>query len=650
MPAEQVKKLHARRSFLEPLRTPKLPKSSHAAGAVPASATKSVTPTSTYEWLQLASHLLIAGDGNNEAEERVLSVCEEAAAMLLEDDAKSRAAAAASKAPTAAEAEAAAFSPREGDDTGDGGAEGDPSRGDDDPAAADGHAPSTERLQAAYLLTAAAVAAAEAHRLPAIEAGVRIARAAVEAYRCPMTACALATACMRWAASARDGGSRTAAQQTALAVIAATHSDLLSSDAPPEEEAGYVLRMTWLLAGAGAVDEARAPLTAVLRQNPKSYMGLLLLALLHAAEGDYDRARDAAVHLLEAYPDDVVGVVVHAAVRCRCRLPDAVDAQGKDATASVSGTGGGGSSEEAAEALAVAMARIASLDAAATSATSAGVKKKSLKGLCTHCAPDEDVEGGPKHSAAELRRRVVGHWALLSHVAGRLGCTTMAEVAADAGIDAVTQSRLLYRRSFADLQCSQARLALTRLRESIVAHRVHHVRGPTAVLVRDVNLLGTFDFDAVSACDPHRMVAGLPLSSGVAGGVRGASSLLADTAAQRLLPPGVFDSVASTLLAAVEVYPNHAEAHALLGVARLLEASQSDLPSDTRHNRLQEAGRHFMDAVRADGELTEAYLGAGVVAEAQGAMNESFDFYTSAAEVSARAPLIPWQYFDYLYQ
>ncbi|KAG5494913.1 hypothetical protein JIQ42_02529 [Leishmania sp. Namibia] len=146
------------------------------------------------------------------------------------------------------------------------------------------------------------------------------------------------------------------------------------------------------------------------------------------------------------------------------------------------------------------------------------------------------------------------------------------------------------------------------------------------------------------------MIDNLPLTSGVAESSRGAFSLFPDSDTQRLLPSKLFDDVASTLLAALEACPNHGEGHALLGVTRLLEASQPDLPSDTRHNRLQEAARHFMNAVQADAAMPEAYLGAGVVAEAQGAMDESFDFYASAAEVSVQAPLIPWQYFDYLYQ
>ncbi|KAG5470761.1 hypothetical protein LSCM1_02010 [Leishmania martiniquensis] len=632
MSAERPPKLHAKRSFLDPLRAPHLSmptKGKHSSS----NALASWTPTSALEWLQLASHLLTAGGGNDEVEERVLMVCEEAAAMLLEADAKSRADAK-SKAATA-EAESGMFSPKEGDDAKNDGEEEGCDAGDGAALAANEDPPSIERLQAAYLLTAAAVAAVEAHWLPAAWSAVRLARAAVEAYRCPMTACTLAMACMRWGKTSRDISSREAAFQTVLTIIAAASEDLLSCETLPEDEVGYLLRMTWMLVGVGAADSARKQLTAVLQHNSRSYMGLLLLALLHAAEGDYDNAMNALIHLLNVYPDDVVGVVVLAAVQRKRWAPELADGHGKDA---------------AAEELAVAMARIEKLGDEAASAVVSGLKKKSLKGLCLHCAPDEEVEGGPKHSSGELKRRVVGHWALLSHVATRLGCTTVAEVAIEAGVSVVTQCKMLYRHSFADLQCSRARLMLARLMEDIAAQQAHRNGALPVSMVRRLNLIGTLDFDATSYVSPPRMAAGLPLTSGVTDSSRGTAGLFPDSETQRLLPSKVFDDVASTLLAAVEASPNHGEGHELLGVVRLLEASQLDLPSDTRHNRLQEAGGHFMNAMQADAALPEAYLGAGVVAEAQGATAESFDFYTSAAEVFAQAPLIPWQYFDYLYQ
>ncbi|GET91692.1 hypothetical protein, conserved [Leishmania tarentolae] len=636
MPAEKPNTIHTKRSFLQPLRPPEALAPATNEGKSSVSAVKPWTPTSALEWLRLASHLLIARGDNSEVEERVLMVCEEAAAMLLEEDAKSRTSAKA-KTPMVAEAEVAVYSAKEGDtshDRTEGNAV-DDAGNESTFGAAEEEPPSTERLQAAYLLTAAAVAAAEAHQLPAAESAVRLARAAVEAHRCPMTACTLAMACMRWGMVSRDINSRTAAFQTALSVITAESRDILEREALPEEDARYVLRMAWMLVGMGAADNARSQLIVVLQHNPKSYMGLLLLTLLHAAEGNYDDANKAVMHLLSGYPNDVVAIIVHVAVQRKCRLPDSADGQGQDTTA---------------EELAVAMARIAKLSDEAAGAEAAALKKKSLKGLCTHCAPDENVEGGPKHSFGELKRRIVGHWALLSHVATRLGCTTVAEVATEAGTDAVTKSKMLYRRSFADLQCSQARLSLIRLRESIAAQQVQHGSSLSVSLVRDMNLLGTLDFDTTASADVARMLAGLPLTSHVADRVRGTFSLFPGSETQRLLPSKLFDAVALTLLAAVEACPNHGEGHTLLGVTRLLEASQLELPSDTRHNRLQEAWQHFMNAIQADAVMPEAYLGAGIVAEAQGATRESFDFYTSAAEVSVQAPLIPWRYFDYLYQ
>nr|CAJ2479338.1 unnamed protein product [Leishmania braziliensis] len=638
MSAEKPKRLHAKRSFLEPLRVPQRRRSSKEEGESPASPAKPSAPKSAIEWLKFASHLLIASSGSGEAEERMLKVCEETAAMLLEEDAKN-CTSAKSKAPMATAAKASGFSPEEGDGAVDG-AEGNAVEdgiGAGTFAAVEEEPPSAERLQAAYLLTAAAVAATEAHRLTAAESAVRLARAAVEAYRCPMTASTLAMACVRWGATSRDVNSRTTAFETALAVIDVASKELLERETLLEEEIGYMLRMAWMLVGIGASDNAHQQLTVVLKHNPKSYMGLLLLTLLHTVEGDYDSANNSVTHLLDAYPQDVVGIVVHAAVLQKCRLPESADGHGKGAAA-------------AAAELAIAMARIAVLSDEAASAEEAGLKKKSLKGLCTHCAPDEDVEGGPKHSSDELKRRVVGHWALLGHVATRLGCTTVAEVATEAGTAAITQSKMLCRRSFADLQCSQARLSLARLRERIAAQHIHHAGGLSVPLVRDINLLAILDFDTVASADLARMVPGLPLTSSATESICGASLVSPDSGTQHLLPPKMFDAVASTLLAAVEAYPNHGEGHVLLGVTRLLEASQPGLPSDTRHNRLQEAGRHFVNSIQADAAMPEAYLGAGVVAEAQGAMDESFDFYTSAAEVSVHAPLISWQYFDYLYQ
>lgn len=642
----QAKPLSVKRSFLEPLKVPKTAAKTTAVDSTSAASLAKAPPSTSVEWLQLASQLLIACGNSGPAEDRVLLLCEEAAGMLLEDDAKARVLQRQKRRLTAAEAETAVYSPQEGDGAADdatviaNGANG--ATGEADAAAA----PSTERLQAAYLLTAASMAAVETHRLPAAESAIRLARAAVEAYRCPMTACSLAGACVHWGVVTRDTERRSAAYQTALSIIDSICKEMLDADSMTAEAASYVVRMAWMLAGMGAVGQAREPLTAVLQAYPQNYMALLLLTLLHTVDGDYESAEAAVMHLLEAYPQDVVGVVVHAAVEQRSCPPEAADTHAKD-QGIANGTTKMSSTDEAAEELAVAMARIVKLADEAALAETQGVKKKSLKGLCTHCAPDEDIEGGPKHSYGELKRRVVGHWALLSHAATRLGCTTIAEVAIAAGTDLVTHSRLLFHRSFADLQCSQARLSLSRLRESIAAQ--HGVGGtvPTLSFVRDVNLLGLWALDTAPV-DSTPMLH-LPLTAAVSEELS-SSSLLAGGPGTRLVSPKLFDAVSATLLAAVDTYPNHAEAHTLLGVMRLLEAAQADLPSDTRHNRLQEAGRHFFNAIRADGAFTEAYLGAGVVAEAQGAMAESFDYYASAAEVSTQAPLIPWRYFSYLYE
>jgi hypothetical protein len=646
----EAKPLSVRRSFLEPLKIPKSAAKAHLAESASVPSVKS-PPSTSAEWLQLASQLLISSGNNGAVEDRVLLLCEEAAGMLLDDDAKARVAQ--QRGLTAAEAEIAVYSPQEGE-----GAE------DDAAALAPGAngavedadaAPlvSMERLQAAYLLTAASLAAVEAHRLLAAEYAIRLARAAVEAHRCPMTACSLAGACVHWGTVTRDMERRSAVYQTALSVISSTCKNLLDAETMTAEAAGYVMRMSWMMVKMGAVGAAREPLTAVLRAHPKNYMALLLLTLLHTADGDYESADAAVMHLLEAYPKDVVGVVVHVAIQQQLSLPESSDMRAKKQTPTnnnnATSTSGSGN-DEAAEELAVAMARVMQLAEEAASAESQGLKKKSLRGLCTHCAPDEDVEGGPKHSYGELKHRVAGHWALLSHVATRLGCTTMAEVAVAAGTDIVTQAKMLYRRSFADLQCSQARLSLIRLHESITAQHGNssgRSGGSMLTLVRDVNLLGQWKRDAV-ATDSTPMLS-LPLTAAVSEGLS-STSLLVGGQAHRLVSPKLFDTVSATLLAAVEAYPNHAEAHTLLGVTRMLEAAQVDLPSDTRHNRLQEAGRHFFNAMRADGTFTEAYLGAGVVAEAQGERGESFDFYTSAAEVSVQAPLIPWGYFSYLYE
>ncbi|KPA84993.1 hypothetical protein ABB37_01426 [Leptomonas pyrrhocoris] len=638
----ETKPLSVKRSFLEPLPVPKAATKANPTGSGSAASTKA-SPNTSLEWLQLASQLLIASGNSGSAEDRVLLLCEEVAGMLLEDDAKARRIQQQQQRKlTAVEAETAVYSPQEGEGVS---ASAAPGAAEDADVAS---SPSTERLQAAYLLTAASLAAVEAHRLPAAESAVRLARAAVEAYRCPMTAWCIAGACVHWGTVTRDAEQRSAAYQTALTVIASTCKDLLAAESMTAEPAGYAVRIAWMLVEMGAVSQAREPLTAVLQVYPQNYMALLLLTLLHTVDGDYESASAAVMHLLQAYPTDVAAIVVHAAVQQRSRVSEAAGATAKDPNGNiVKNHSSSGSADEAAEELAVAMARIVKLHDEAALAETQGVRKKSLKGLCTHCAPDEDVEGGPKHSYGELRRRVVGHWALLSHVATRLGCTTMAEVAIAAGTDLASQSRLLYYRSFADLQCSQARLSLVRLREAIAAQHDGRYGAPTTALVRDMNLLGQWELDTVAA-DSTPMLS-LPLTATASEGLS-STSPLAGGPAHRLISSKLFDAVSATLLAALEAHPNHAEGHTLFGVTRLLEAAQADLPSETRHNRLQEAGRHFFNAMRADGAFTEAYTGAGVVAEAQGATSESFDYYASAAAVAVQAPLIPWGYFSYLYE
>lgn len=618
--------LSVKRSFIEPYAAIKQPKSVRKT-AKTATATPP-PPRTEEERLQAAVQLLLEAHSNGGGvRDQVVQLCQDTATRLIEEARRVDA-----RAKRQAAAEAAVYSPREGED----GEEATEERGG-------GSHASVVTEQATLLLVAATLAALESRQSTVVAKAIPLAEAAVEVRWSLLTTTTLATAFFYMGSRAQDIQQRTAAYQNALTIINSASAPVLSSPVGgplANDDEASLTRMAWLLSGMGHHAKARDPISAVLRANPSNYMALLLLSLLHGIDGDMQNAYIVAVRLLTTYPDDVVAVILHLVVQWQLNSRGNENGTRYSGQAAMESVSGG-------LALAVARAEVATAEAAAAEA--ANTRKKSLKGLAVHCAPDEHVEGGPDHSAVELRRRSIGNWALIGYLASRFGCESIAELAIDAGMAQIAVAQRLYTRSFVNLQCARARLTLRRIEADASASwrksQARESTAPTAVplVLRSLNLTEQFHLYSGQSRDAT-LETMLPLTTGTT------DRELLQEEANCAVPPQLFDDLIIQLTEAEDVCPTHPDTYHLRGVARLLEAAQPHLSSTQQRLRLEEAGDYFMKGIRADPSSSMSYLGSGATAEAQGALDIAFDFYSSAAEVSLHESLIPWNAFAFLYQ
>lgn len=575
----------------------------------PLPATTRPPPQTSAEWLNLAVDMLALMQP--ETAERTLQVCVEAANILLDT---------ATRQNTDAVAQRRSqqqinkklngedlYSPREGPDD------------EEDPPSA--------RIQAMYLLVAGSMAAIALDSPAWHSEGVHLAQLSVEAFHCPMTAAALAWANCSLFRRLSDASKQETAR-TAGVAAASSGAAMLLDDNVPVTELPYLARMAWSLAMLGEGQLARMCTNKVLQSAPTHYTGLLLHSLLHTAGADYEHASVACQRGLQVYPESIAMGLLYIVVR---QLTAASKPSAESSCAKGSSSG-----DLAAEELAVMLARVQQYAKTAKGVDDSLNKRRTLRTLATYCAPGEEVEGGVMLSAAEMKYRAAWLWALLADVSITLGAYDFADIAIEAGLDYVAASPVLYRKPFADLLCCRARVSLIQV----------HERMPRRLKACELNLLGLLHPTAPTKAARDG------LSYSLYADVRGVAnetdiSGLSNT--NRFLNPRELEPIVTYLLKAAEIYPGHTTALYLMGTARLLEASQPDLPRSDHVQRLLEAGNYFLQAVRAAPMQSRTYLGLGCVREAEGATEVALDLYASAAELALEEPIVPFTSFAFLF-
>ncbi|EPY17799.1 mediator of RNA polymerase II transcription subunit 24 [Strigomonas culicis] len=366
----------------------------------------------------------------------------------------------------------------------------------------------------------------------------------------------------------------------------------------------------------GKLTEARRYVAVLLRHDPASYLGLLLLALLHASEGRYDRAAVALAHLEARYAGDVPTAVVSAAVKAVSEREPALSGDAAPPSA-------------AQEDLAVALARLHQCTGEVQELEHDADRKHTIKALAMQCVPGEESSAGMSVTAKERMHLVAGHWALLTHTAVRMQATAVFHTASEAAL-AYLQQVPHERRAFADVLCSRTRMSLIEVK----------ARLPPSHCVRDLNLLGALH-PAPNVFVERQQT--LPLTSAV----RGAETSDSTARAAVLSQPEVL-LLRAQLTKALEAYSGHAEAFALLGALYLMDAGQRHMNAAERTVRLSEAAHYCTLSARCDIFQREALEGLGVVRELQGATQASVDLFSTASEMVMRESLLSFQRFAYL--
>ncbi|RNF27557.1 mediator of RNA polymerase II transcription subunit 24 [Trypanosoma conorhini] len=454
-------------------------------------------------------------------------------------------------------------------------------------------APSTPRRQlAARFFMLASYLGIRGGSVSSLHAGVRLAEMAVDAHHCPLTTTHLAWSFYRLGCVVQERESRSALEAMAMRLARGTSgAGTLRSAAFPTEVIQLV-KLAWLMAVLGETQSALSLVQKLLGENRADANALVLLSLLYSATGEYDKALEVANGTEQSHPLYIPGGLVLTVMRYVTNDPHQ---HGR---------------EDFEELLAVLVARVQA--AAQYTATRAGSEEFPLPpeiGLTV-------IADGGWSSHLHGESRVAGHWALLAYVALEVGCPAVAEIAVRAGLEYVSEAKEEHGRAYADLVCCAARIKLDRLEKLVDAVRQSH---GAAGIGDDVSELRVFE-------DERNM-----------------------QEQRTLLDEPEVLSLRTMLCTALEVCTAHAESYVHLGRLYLLEALKANHPQSLRATSLVEASHYFQLAIHSNPALGAAHEGMGRVREEQGALEMSLEFLSSAAELAARQPVIPFERFLYIF-
>ncbi|RNF12097.1 mediator of RNA polymerase II transcription subunit 24 [Trypanosoma rangeli] len=450
---------------------------------------------------------------------------------------------------------------------------------------------SKQQLAARFFMLASYLGIKEG-TVSSLHAGVRLAEMAVDAHHCPLTTTHLAWSFYHLGCVVQESESRSTLEAMAAKLTRSTAEVITRRGATFPTDVLHLMKLAWLMAVLGETQTALSLVHKLLDENRADVNALVLLSLLFSANGDYEKALDAANRAERSHPLHIPGGIVLTAMRYVTN--DLHQHQ----------------RENFEELLAVLMARVqATAQYTSMQVTSEEFSLSPEIGLTV-------VADGGWSSRLHGGSRAAGHWALLAHVAVEVGCPAVAEIAVRAGLEYVTEAKENHSRAYADLICCAARIKIDRIEKLVDA--VHQSHG-AAGIEDDVSELRLFE--------DERLI----------------------QEQRTLLDEREVLSLRSMLCTALEVCTAHAESYVQLGRLHLLEALKANQPQSFCATRLVAASHYFQLAINSNAALGAAHEGMGRVREAQGALGMSLDFLASAAVLASRQPVIPFEKFLYLF-
>ncbi|KAF5222911.1 hypothetical protein ECC02_003997 [Trypanosoma cruzi] len=425
-----------------------------------------------------------------------------------------------------------------------------------------------------------------------LRAGVRLAEMAVDAHRCTLTTTHLAWACYYLGYVVQEREGRSTLETMAGKLVRGTLEIIAREANAFPTDFVQLVKLAWLMALLGEIQSALALAQRLVGQNRADANALVLLSLLFSATGEYDKALEVANHTEQVHPQYILGGIVLTMMRYVTNDVHLHKRVGCE------------------ELLAILVARVQ----ATTQYTSERADSDEFR-----LVPDIGttvIADGCWSSRFRGASRVAGHWALLAYVAVEVGCTSIAEIAVRAGLEFVGEAREEHRKAYADLICCSVRIKIDRMEKIVETVRQRHM---TAGVGDVVSVLREFEDEQL---------------------IREQGTLLDEQEVR---------SLHSLLFTALEVCTAHADSYVQLGRLYLLEALKANQPQSLRTTHLVEASHYFQLAIDSTSTHTAAYEGMGRVREAQGAMEMSLDFLSSAAKLAARQPVIPFERFLYIF-
>ncbi|CBH18747.1 hypothetical protein, conserved [Trypanosoma brucei gambiense DAL972] len=424
---------------------------------------------------------------------------------------------------------------------------------------------------------------------------VRLAERAVSAHCCPLTILQLCTACYCLGREVQESGGRSTLEGRVRKLLEYSSGLVMARNMSNPMDAILLAKQAWLSALIGEEQRAMEIVKFLLKRCQAEAEVLVLLALLHSASGEYEEASKVAGHAGQMYPLNVLCGVVFTALQ---NVVDDADHRKQKCVENL---------------LAVLVGRVeaASKEAPQEVSSTSGHAVFPVDDSAMKLFSLDDVwSSGGKH-----KRLIAGHWALLAHVALLVGCGSIAQLAADAGLEYISGVQGEQKQAYCDLLCSAARVKIDLIE-------------------------GSFDYFL-----RQRRFA---QNWGAAAQLRGVKDDRYMREQRKLLSHDEVLSLQTMLGKALQVGSHCAEAYLLLGRLDLLVALGPGNVSSTRETHLVSAAHYFQLAIDCSPRLTAAHEGMGRVREEQGAIELSLDSFASAAQFAFGEPIIPYERFLYV--